>query len=259
MPEWYIQSADPIAFHVLGLPIRWYALSYIVGILIGAKILDVLARRRPGFPEKFQGFDFVNYAVIGIIVGGRLGEVIFYRLDYFIAHPVEIFFVWQGGMASHGGFIGLAIAAALYCRSIGMSFRVLMDGVVLAATPGLFLGRLANFINSEMVGKASEVWWAVIFPAYDYAPRHPVQIYQALSEGPLIAFVLVAFQRFNPSPGQPAAIFLIAYGLLRTFTENYRELDPGYLGYLHGFTNGQVLSLAMALCGVGFFVAFRRR
>jgi phosphatidylglycerol:prolipoprotein diacylglycerol transferase len=255
--HWFVQTLSPVAFEIFGLPIRWYGLSYIAGFLVGQQILAIRSRADARYPKTFDPGDFLLYAAIGAVVGGRLGEVLFYNPEHYLRHPIQIFFLWSGGMSSHGGMIGVFLATILYSRRHGINKFVLIDDVVVAALPGLFFGRLANFINSEMVGKITDVRWAVIFPSIDQFPRHPVQIYQALAEGPILALLLLAASRtFALLPGQLASVFLISYGLLRFVTERFRELNPDYLGYWHELTQGQLLSIGMILIGLICFAIF---
>jgi len=250
MQHWFVQTFDPIAFHIFGLPIRWYGISYIAGFLLAALILKVRIRTDPRYPLAFSVLDFLTYAAIGAIAGGRLGEIVFYNSEYYLDHPLEMLFLWKGGMASHGGMIGVFVAALIFARRHRINPLVLIDDVVLATLPGLFLGRIANFVNSEMVGSVTDVWWAVVYPIHDMQPRHPVQLYQAAAEGPFLACILLTALRLKMSPGGLASLFLISYGGLRCLTEIFRERDPAYLGYWHGMTNGQLLSIGMIVLGI---------
>jgi len=258
VPEHFVVAIDPILISLGPLAIRWYGLAYFVGFIIGLKIFESVMRHEAKLPAGVEPGDFLTWAVLGVIAGGRLGEVIFYRADHYLAHPLEILMVWKGGMASHGGMIGLALAAVLWARRNGVAPARLFDAIVLAAPPGLFLGRIANFINQEMVGKVADVPWAVIFPVHDWMPRHPVQIYQALTEGPLLFALVWLFPARRFPAGARTAVAMIVYGLLRTWTEIYRQTDPGYLGDVGGLTNGQVLSLLLAAAGAAL-LAWRLR
>jgi phosphatidylglycerol:prolipoprotein diacylglycerol transferase len=258
MPPWYVHDLSPIAFQVFGLAVRWYGLSYAAGFLIGERILAARAKLDARYPAHFSSGDYVLYAIAGVLIGGRLGEVLFYNTRWFLEHPLHILFLWEGGMSSHGGMLGLLAATWLFAARHGPAPLVLIDDVVLAATPGLFLGRVANFINAEMIGKPTDVPWAVIFPHADMAPRHPAQLYQALCEGPALAAILLYAMRFDLRPGQRGSLFLMSYGALRVLTEAFRELDAEYLGFWHGLTSGQLLSLAMILVGAICFYLLRR-
>jgi phosphatidylglycerol:prolipoprotein diacylglycerol transferase len=258
MQSWYVHDLSSIAFEVFGLPVRWYGLSYAAGFLIGERILELRARLDARYPPNFSSGDFVLYAIAGVLIGGRLGEVLFYNARWFLEHPLHILFLWEGGMSSHGGMLGLLAATWLFAVRHGPAPLVLIDDVVLAATPGLFLGRVANFINAEMIGKTADVPWAVVFPRADMAPRHPVQLYQALCEGPILAGILLYAMRCDLRPGQRGSLFLVSYGALRLVTEAFREVDAEYLGLWHGLTSGQLLSFAMILVGALIFYFLRR-
>jgi len=252
----FVQTIDPVAFNLLGLPVRWYGISYIAGFVFAAIILRIRVRADTRYPQNFSVLDFLSYGAAGAIAGGRLGEIIFYNSQFYLHHPLEMLFLWRGGMASHGGMIGVFVATLILARKHRVNPLVLIDDVVLAVLPGLFFGRIANFINSEMVGSVTDAWWAVVYPIHDLEPRHPVQLYQALAEGPILAVILLAALKLKLSPGGLAAIFLIAYGGLRFLTEGFRELDPAYLGYWHNATTGQLLSIAMMLVGLVCLTTF---
>ncbi len=268
--------------------LRWYALAYIAGILIGWRIV-VAAVRRPALwpgdrapmtPEQVEAF--LTWAVIGIIAGGRIGYTLFYQPGYYLTHPVEILYVWQGGMSFHGGLLGVVLAMVFFCRQNGIPLLQMSDAVALAVPPGLFLGRVANFINAELWGRPTDLPWGVIFPgqrAQDcpgvegLCARHPSQLYEAGLEGLLLGAVLLwlAFGRaWFKRPGRLAGLFLIGYGLSRAFVELFRQADAQYItldnpmGYVvrlgeAGLSMGQVLSLPMALLGLILILAARRR
>lgn len=256
MHQWFTQTIDPVAIEVFGLPVRWYGLSYIAGFLVGPLILGARTKIDGRYPPEFDAWDFVTCVAIGAILGGRLGEVLFYRTSYYLDHPIEILFLWKGGMSSHGGMIGVLGSTILYAHRRHVDPLIVLDDVSLAALPGLFFGRIANFINSELVGAVSDVCWAVIFPAHDALPRHPVQLYQAVAEGPVLAIILLAALKLNLRPGGRASLFLVFYGALRFLTEQFRETDPGYLGNWHGLTNGQWLSIGMIVIGIACLAIF---
>jgi len=272
---------DLFAIDIAGFrfALRWYALAYIVGILIGWR-LCILALRRPRLwaqgiaptsPEVFG--DLVSWLVFGVIIGGRLGFVLFYQPDYYLSNPVEILKVWQGGMSFHGGFIGVSVAALIYCLKYKIPLLPMADLLALATPPGLLLGRLANFINAELWGRPTTVPWGVVFPgtaAQDcgelagVCARHPSQLYEAALEGALLGVVLIVavfgFRAFRRS-GLITGIFLIGYGASRAFVELFRQPDAQFvssgnpIGHaLHfgdwGLTMGQILSLPMILIGV---------
>jgi len=253
----YVSQLDPVAFHVGPLAIRWYGLAYIGGFLAGLGILAWLRRREKLLPPGAWMDDLVLYMVVGVVLGGRLGEVLLYRPAYYLQNPLEIFAIWKGGMASHGGMAGVVVAAALFAYRRGFPALILLDALALAAPVGLFLGRLANFVNGELVGAPTALPWAVVFPAFDDVPRHPVQIYQAIVEGPLLFLVLFLLPYPKYGFGTRAALFAVAYGVGRFATEPFRNVDPGYLGYTSGLTNGQIYSLVLAAAGAVLLVTRR--
>lgn len=258
MDRYFVHDFSPYLWQFKVGPlsgISWYGLMYVFGFVAGYLLLARLRRRGflplPG-DEHLQ--DLLTYCILGVLIGGRLGHVLFYSPGYYLLHPAEIFALWRGGMASHGGIAGLLVALVLFSRKHKIPLLALCDSAAMAATPGLFFGRLGNFINGEMPGKVTEVPWAVIFARNAEAgmlPRHPVQIYQALTEG-LVLFVLLWFllptHRFKR--GFHTAIFLIGYSVLRIGTEFFRETSPELAAAIGGgITQGQVLSTVMLICG----------
>ncbi|MEC8319055.1 MAG: prolipoprotein diacylglyceryl transferase [Pseudomonadota bacterium] len=252
LPVIAFPAIDPIALQLGPLAIRWYALAYIAGILLGWRYASWLAGRRGAAipPQAFD--DFVMWATLGIILGGRLGYVFFYKPFYFLANPAEIIMVWQGGMAFHGGLLGVVAATWWFTRRRGLSFLSLADLVCAAAPIGLFFGRIANFINGELWGRPSEVAWAMVFPHAGQLPRHPSQLYEAALEGLLLFAVLAALARRDAilaRPGLLSGVFFLGYGLTRSAAEFFREPDA-HLGFLMGgATMGQILSIPMILFG----------
>ena len=247
--RYFVDAIDPVIIHLGPLALRWYGMAYVAGFVAGYGLITWLGRREGLLARDFDYGRLVSWIACGVIIGGRLGEVLFYRPGYYFEHPLEILAVWNGGMASHGGMIGVLIAVLLFARVTGTSTLVLLDLVAIGATPGLFFGRLANFINSELVGSVTTRPWAVIFPSVDLLPRHPVQLYQAFTEGPLLAVILLCVPYRRLRQGARLGTFMIAYAVLRVITESFREVDPGYLGLTLGWTNGQLLSLVMGGAG----------
>ncbi|HEY5597839.1 MAG TPA: prolipoprotein diacylglyceryl transferase [Kiloniellales bacterium] len=253
-------SFDPVAISIGPFAIRWYALAYIVGILLAWRYCRWLAS---GPPEQLSARaidDFLFWATIGIIIGGRLGYVLFYKPGDYLANPVEIVFIWRGGMSFHGGMLGVAAAILLFARSQKVHFTVLADIVAAAAPIGLFLGRIANFVNGELFGRPTDVAWGVVFPAGGPVVRHPSQIYEAGLEGIVLFIVLFVLVRFGAlrSGGMLTGAFLVGYAVARLIAELFREPDL-HIGFLAGgITMGQVLSLPMLLVGLGFIVWARR-
>ncbi|WP_310622094.1 prolipoprotein diacylglyceryl transferase [Flexibacterium corallicola] len=260
-------SIDPVLLELGPLQIRWYALAYIAGILLAWYYMKRLTRLAPfakgaPVPSAKDIDDFVTWAALGIVLGGRLGYVLFYNLPYYLQNPSEILAVWHGGMSFHGGLLGLSLAIILYARSRKLSTLGFFDLIACVAPIGLFFGRLANFINSELWGRVTDVPWAFVFPTGGPLPRHPSQLYEAALEGILLFFVmrvLVYKYKFLQKPGAAAGAFAIGYGLSRIFVEFFRVPDA-QIGYFAGFiTMGMVLSLPMVLAGAGLvFWAFNK-
>ena len=252
---------DPVLVHIGPFAIRWYALAYIFGILIGWAYARMLIRSEKLWggkaPLTVADFDdFVLWVTIGIILGGRVGYVLFYDLPHFIEHPIEIVQLWNGGMSFHGGFIGCVLAVLLFGYHRGISVLSLGDITCAVGPIGLFLGRIANFINGELWGRPTDVPWAMIFPHGGPLPRHPSQLYEAALEGLLLLLVLAALIRAGAlkRSGLIIGCFAVGYAVARTFCEFFREPDA-QLGFLWGgVTMGQLLSVPLFLAGVAFIV-----
>jgi phosphatidylglycerol:prolipoprotein diacylglycerol transferase len=253
---------DPVLVHLGPLAIRWYALAYIVGILLGwvyARAIIGSGRLWAGgkAPLTLAQFDdFVLWVTLGIILGGRTGYVLFYNLPHFAAHPLEIFQLWNGGMSFHGGFTGCVVAVVLFAQRQNISILSLGDLTCAAGPFGIFLGRIANFINGELWGRAADVPWAMVFPSGGPIPRHPSQLYEAGLEGLLLLAVLAALIRAGALkwPGLIVGAFAVVYALARTSAEFFREPDA-QLGFLWGgLTMGMLLSIPLFLAGVAFIV-----
>ncbi|MEP4379878.1 MAG: prolipoprotein diacylglyceryl transferase [Alphaproteobacteria bacterium] len=251
---------DPVAIAIGPFVVRWYALAFIAGLLAGWGYIVTLLRRPPVTMTSQQVGDFFSWAIVGVIVGGRLGFVGFYQPDYFLANPMQVLAVWNGGMSFHGGLLGVIVAIILYARRYNILVLTLGDLVAAAAPIGLFLGRLANFINGELYGRATDVPWAVVFPDGGDVARHPSQLYEAGLEGLLLFVTLFALTRFAGArhrPGLLTGVFLLGYGSARTFVEFFRQPD-NYVGdggfLLWGSTIGQWLSTPIAIAGLIFIV-----
>ncbi|GBD42366.1 Prolipoprotein diacylglyceryl transferase [bacterium HR39] len=244
---------DPVAIRLGPLAIRWYALAYLAGLVLGWLLAKRLVRR-PGWsltPEFVD--DFLFHATLGVVLGGRLGYVLFYNLPYYVEHPLEVFMVWRGGMSFHGGLLGVAVAALWAARRWRVPAIEVFDLAAAVAPLGLFFGRIANFVNGELWGRPTDVPWAVVFPNAGDVPRHPSQLYEAALEG-LVLFAVVQALAWridgSKARGLLSGIFLTGYALARIFVEFFREPDP-QLGYLLGFlTMGQILSLPLLVAGV---------
>jgi phosphatidylglycerol:prolipoprotein diacylglycerol transferase len=253
---------DPVLVEIGPLVIRWYALAYIAGILIGWRVARVLAQRPPVVATKEQVDDFITWVTLGIIIGGRLGYVLFYRPGYYVTAPWEALYVWQGGMSFHGGALGVIIAAWLFSKRNGIDWVAFADRVVCVVPIGLFLGRLANFINSELWGRATDVPWAMVFPNGGPEPRHPSQLYQASMEGACLFTLLMLLarsERIRARPGILSGTFLAGYGVARIIGEFFRQPDA-HLGFLFaGATMGQILSVPMILVGAWLILRAKER
>ena len=259
---------DPVAVAIGPIVIRWYALAYIGGIVLGWLYARALIKNEKlwGGPAPVtlpQMDDFILWVTIGIILGGRTGYVLFYNLPFFIEHPLQIFELWNGGMSFHGGFLGCVAAVMLFARSNGISILSLGDITTAVAPIGLLLGRLANFINSELWGRAadSSVPWAMVFPNGGPDPRHPSQLYEAGLEGILLFVILAVMIRMGAlkRPGLILGSFIAIYAIARIISEFFREPDQ-QLGFLWGgLTMGMLLSVPMIIAGVILIaVAWRR-
>jgi phosphatidylglycerol:prolipoprotein diacylglycerol transferase len=260
---------DPVAIAIGPFAIRWYALAYIGGIVLGWIYARALLKNEKlwGGPAPIslpQLDDFILWVTIGIIVGGRTGYVLFYNAAFFVAHPTEIFELWKGGMSFHGGFLGCVFAVILFCRKNHLPILSLGDIVTAVGPIGLFLGRLANFINSELWGRPadSSVPWAMIFPNDPlHLPRHPSQLYEAALEGIVLFTILAILIRMGAlkRPGLILGSFIAIYGIARILGEFFREPDQ-QLGFLWGgLTMGMLLSLPMIIAGAIIIVAAWRR
>ncbi len=257
-------ALDPIAISFGPIAIRWYALAYVGGIVLGWW----LARRIAGNDSAWGGHspikpididDAIVWIALGVVLGGRLGYVLFYNPAYFAAHPAEIFTLWRGGMSFHGGFLGTVLALILFARARGFSMLSMLDVAAIVTPIGLFLGRLANFVNGELWGRPADVPWAFVFPHAGPEPRHPSQLYEAGLEGiVLFAILLFAMRRGALTrPGLIGGLFVGGYGLARIAVEFFREPDA-HIGYLAGgLTMGILLSIPMALFGAGLVYSTR--
>jgi phosphatidylglycerol---prolipoprotein diacylglyceryl transferase len=251
-------NIDPIAFSIGPLAVRWYGLMYLAGFAIGWWLGARRIARGQAPITRAQFDDLLFLVVLGVIIGGRLGYVLFYKPGYYASHPFEIIAIWQGGMSFHGGLLGVMAAMGVAAHRHGVDYLRLMDFIAPLIPPGIAAGRLGNFINAELPGRVTDVPWAMVFPGTDGAPRHPSQLYQFALEG-VVLFVLLWWFSSKPRPhGQISAMFLIGYGVLRFITEFAREPDS-FIGYLAlGLTMGQWLCLAM-IAGGAALLAWSRR
>jgi phosphatidylglycerol---prolipoprotein diacylglyceryl transferase len=251
-------NIDPIAFSIGPLAVRWYGLMYLAGFAIGWWLGTRRIAKGQAPITRAQLDDLLFLVVLGVILGGRLGYVLFYKPAYYAAHPLEIFAIWQGGMSFHGGLLGVMLAMVVAARRHELDWLRLMDFLAPLIPPGIAAGRLGNFINAELPGRVTEAPWGMVFPGAGDAPRHPSQLYQFALEG-LTLFVLLWWFSSKPRPrGQVSAMFLLGYGVLRFIAEFAREPDA-FIGYLAlGLTMGQWLSLAMIAAGAALFAWSRR-
>jgi phosphatidylglycerol:prolipoprotein diacylglycerol transferase len=285
-PEIFRLGPYAVGQYSLGpFAVRWYALAYIAGLVIGWRYCLALAKRPPRVARVEDVDDFLVWATLGVVLGGRTGYVLFYNLPYYLQHPIQIFYLWRGGMSFHGGAVGVCIAILLFCRQRKINLLGFADIIACAVPIGLFFGRIANFINDELWGRIANVPWAMIFPtgavnpaavppdvrglcqpatlidgsAGLNCPRHPSELYEAFLEGILLFIVLWICQRrgLRLKPGATTGVFLIGYGLARITAEFFRQPDP-QLGYLFwGITMGQLLSLP--LLAIGLWLVLRAK
>ena len=245
----FINNFDPVAFQIFFLEIRWYSLAYIFGIILGWILSKKFIISDLKLKEKFD--DYLTYIVLGIIIGGRLGYVLFYNLSYYSSHIADIFKIWQGGMSFHGGLIGVIIATILFANKNKQNPFEYLDVVSIVAPIGIFLGRVSNFINSELYGTETNLPWAVQFIQIDNLYRHPSQLYEAFFEGIVLFIILIYFKKksFLKIPGFISGLFLIFYSIFRFVIEFVRVPDE-QLGYLFfKLTMGQTISLLFLLVG----------
>jgi len=240
--------------------VRWYALAYIVGLLVGWRYCIWLSARPPRLVGRQDVDDFLVWATLGVVLGGRIGYVLFYNLPYYSQHPIEALYLWHGGMSFHGGALGMILAILLFSRSRGLLVFAFADIVCAAVPIGLLFGRIANFINGELFGRETDVPWAMVFPAGGPVPRHPSQLYEALCEGILLFLVLFAAERRGARwrPGVISGLFLAGYAVARMSGELFRQPDA-QLGFLvFGTTMGQLLSIPLLIAGIALILWARR-
>ena len=257
LPAIVFPAIDPILLSIdlgfMRLDIRWYALAYIGGLILGWRYVRRYAAYSEARLSSLQVDDFLVWATLAVVLGGRLGYVLFYQPAYFVAHPAEILLVWQGGMSFHGGLLGVVVALIIFARRHQLSLLRLSDAIACAVPIGLFFGRIANFINGELFGRVSDVPWSMIFPGGGPNPRHPSQLYEAGLEG-LLLFIILAFasrrQEIRARPGTLTGIFCGGYAIARALVELFRQPDA-HLGFIVGATTmGQLLSLPLLIFGI---------
>ena len=259
----FTHNLDPILINLGFISLRWYSLAYIFGILIGwwygKKIIKKFKNKHGNFLDN-DFDDLITYLIFGIVIGGRVGYVIFYNLNYYIENPLDIIKIWQGGMSFHGALIGIIIGTFFFSYRRDKNALFFLDIISCVSPIGIFFGRIANFINGELVGKISSMPWSVIFPNVDMMPRHPSQIYEAVLEG-VILFLIVNFfiNKKEYIIGTCSYVFLISYGALRIVSEFFREPDL-QLGYIFNIASmGSILSFVMFLSGIAMFYIVKKR
>ena len=249
----FINNLNPVALEIFSLKIHWYSLAYIFGIMFGWIYCKKKLIEDKKILDLFDGL--INYLIIGIIVGGRVGYILIYNLDYYLANISEILMIWKGGMSFHGGLVGIVVSTFIYSKKNNVNAFIFLDLIALVAPIGIFLGRISNFINSELYGKESDIFWSVKFLAVDEIYRHPSQIYEAIFEGIVLFLILNYLYRKKVfiNPGVISSIFLILYSVFRIIIEYFREPDI-QLGYLiFNLTMGQIVSIIFLIFGIYLF------
>ena len=248
----FINNFDPVAIEIFSLEIRWYSLAYIVGILLGWYLAKKIFMHS-NIKDRFD--DYVTYVILGLILGGRLGYILFYNLDYYVNNLLDIFKIWQGGMSFHGGVIGIIISSILFSKKNNENVFKYLDIISIVSPIGIFFGRITNFINSELYGIETSVPWAVKFIKIDDLYRHPSQLYEAFLEGIILFLILIYFwtKDYQKIPGKLSALFLIFYSVFRFIIEYFRSPDEN-LGYLiFNLTMGQLLSFLFFVIGFSLY------
>ena len=253
----YTHNLDPVLIDFGFLVIRWYSLAYIFGILIGWWLgKRIILKRFQNLNFNIKEFDnLITYIIISLLLGGRIGYILFYNFEYYLSNPLDVLKIWEGGMSFHGALIGIILGTYWFSIKKNIPTFFLLDIIAFVAPIGIFFGRIANFINGELVGKTTDVFWGVIFPKIDNNIRHPSQLYEAFFEG-IVLFIIMNLILFKNKykTGTCSYIFLIFYGIFRTFSELFREPDS-QVGYLFGpISMGTMLSFLMILAGIIIFL-----
>lgn len=256
----YYHDLDPVIFNIGALSIHWYSLMYVIGFFVGGRLLNLMAQKGYSPMTKPQVDSFLVYVMTGMIIGARFIFVAVYDWPRYQGHPLDIIKIWEGGLSFHGALIGIAIATLIFCRRNKLTFGSVSDAATLAACPGLFLGRVGNFINGELFGRVTGGDWGVVFPQGGPYPRHPSQLYEGTLEGLLLGFILYLFMRKSRYQGAGFSVFIIGYAVIRFGVEFFREADS-QLGYYFGniLTMGQILCLLMLCLGICLLTYFRRK
>jgi len=252
MTEQFLQFPviDPIIFSIGPVALRWYGMMYLIGFVAAMFIANKAADKSGGLWTRDQVSDLLFYSFLGVILGGRIGYVLFYQWDYFLADPLYLFQIWEGGMSFHGGLLGVITAVYIFARKANKSFLIVADFVAPLVPIGLGMGRLGNFINAELWGRETDVPWAMVFPTDSLQlPRHPSQLYEFFLEGVVLFVILYVITRKPRSLGLAAGTFLIGYGVFRSIVEFFREPDAHLGLYFSFISKGQILSIPMILAG----------
>mgnify|MGYP000571712376 CR=1 FL=1 len=246
----FINNFDPVAIQIFSLEIRWYSLAYIVGILLGWFLSKKFFISESKVSEKFD--DYLTYLILGLIIGGRLGYVIFYNFEFYINNLLDIFKIWQGGMSFHGGLIGIIAVSFWFAKKNNQDSFIYLDVISLVAPIGIFFGRIANFINSELYGMETNLPWAVKFIQIDNLYRHPTQLYEAIFEGLILFLILMYFRKkeFLKKPGLISGLFLIFYSIFRFLIEFTREPDSHIGLLIFNLSIGQIISIVVLAMGL---------
>ncbi len=250
-------SIDPVIFSLGFIDIRWYSLAYIAGLILGLTIIKRLNKSYGYLIDTNKLDNFFIWAVIGVILGGRVGYVLFYQTNLFINNPIYILKIWKGGMSFHGGLLGIILSCYIFCKINKVNFFYLSDLIAIVSPIGLFFGRLANFINTELIGKPTDFYISIIYPTVDNLPRHPSQLYEAFLEGLVLFIILIFFFIYNKHKrnyGFISGVFLFLYGIFRFLVEFLREPDSHLGLILNIVTMGQILSLPLIIFGIIFML-----
>ena len=250
----FINNFNPVAFEIFSLEIRWYSLAYIFGIIFGWYFCKKKIIKDEKLLSLFD--DLVTYLIIGIFLGGRLGYIFFYNPEYYLNNFYEIFKIWNGGMSFHGGLIGVIIATFIFCKQHKINHYIFLDAISIVAPIGIFFGRIANFLNSELIGRETDVFWSVKFLTIDNISRHPSQIYEAIFEGLILFLILSYFSKkeFFKKPGLISSLFIIFYSFFRFILEFFREPD-NHIGLLvYNLTLGQFISILFLISGIVLYL-----
>ena len=249
----FINNFDPVAFQIFSLEIRWYSLAYIAAFLIGSYLIKYFIKISISNITNRLIDDFFIWSIIGVILGGRIGYVLFYQLNIFFSDPIYIFYIWKGGMSFHGGLSGMILSIFLFSKKKDINFFKLADLISLVAPIGLFFGRIANFINIELIGRTTDFPFAIIYPSIDNLPRHPSQLYEALFEGIILFVILLTifFKSYKINKyGILSAYFLLFYGIFRFVIEFLREPDVNLGFFINFLTMGQLLCIPLIFFGI---------